>query len=129
MVPVVPFSDFFAAIARLSYLERREGEDWSIAGEYVHSLFSKLNPRMLPNHEYPIPQREPLLRIVRNRRIHCSMSNRHACRRRNHVSGLTVAAALTARIRSLSTRARRRSVSSRSTLAYNIVARHQIVNT
>ena len=85
--------------------------------------------RMLPNHEYPIPQREPLLWIIRSRRIHRSMPDRNASRCRNHISRLTVAAALTARIRSLSTRARRRSVSSRSTLAYNIVARHQIVNT
>ena len=28
-----------------------------------------LAPWMLPNHEYPIPQREPLIRIIRNRRI------------------------------------------------------------
>ena len=28
---------------------------------------SKLNPRMLPNHKYPIPQREPLIRIIRKR--------------------------------------------------------------
>ena len=183
MVPVVPFSDFFAAIARLSYhafpysteasrtvdlvvslkghaavaeildrvnenhpphrdaerhlrsaihneeSERRGARIGASPGNTFAHCYSKLNPRMLPNHKYPIPQREPLLRIVRNRRIHRSMSNRNACRRRNHVSGLTVAAALTARIRSLSTRARRRSVSSRSTLAYNIVARHQIVNT
>jgi hypothetical protein len=84
---------------------------------------------MLPNHQYPIPQREPLIGIVRNRRIHRSMADRDARQRRNHISRLTVAAALTARIRSLSTRARRRFVSSQSTLAYNIVARHQIVNT
>ena len=25
--------------------------------------------RMLPDHQYPIPQREPLIRIIRNRRI------------------------------------------------------------
>jgi hypothetical protein len=31
---------------------------------------------MLPNHEYPIPQREPLIGIIRNRRIHRSMSDR-----------------------------------------------------
>ena len=112
--------------------ERREGEDWSLAKDYVRSVAEHdggLTPRMLPNHQYPIPQREPLIGIIRNRRIHRSMSDRNASRRRNHISRLTVAAALTARIRSLSTRARRRSVSSRSTLAYNIVARHQIVNT
>jgi hypothetical protein len=39
---------------------------------------------MLPNHQYPIPQREPLMGIVRDRCIHRSMSNRNACRRRNH---------------------------------------------
>ena len=33
---------------------------------------------MLPNHQYPIPQREPLLRIIRNRGIHRSMSDRNA---------------------------------------------------
>ena len=27
---------------------------------------------MLPNHQYPIPQREPLIRIIRDRRIHRS---------------------------------------------------------
>ena len=30
---------------------------------------------MLPNNQYPIPQREPLIRIIRNRRIHRSMSD------------------------------------------------------
>jgi hypothetical protein len=39
---------------------------------------------MLPNHQYPIPQREPLLRVVRNRRIHRRVSDRNASRRRNH---------------------------------------------
>ena len=39
---------------------------------------------MLPDHEYPIPQREPLIRIIRNRRIHRGMADRNACRRRNH---------------------------------------------
>jgi hypothetical protein len=39
---------------------------------------------MLPNHEYPIPQREPLIRIVRNGRIHRRASNRYTGRRRNH---------------------------------------------
>ena len=63
------------------------------------------------------------------RRLHRSMADRDARRRRNHINRLTVAAALMARIRNLSTRARRRSVSSWSTLAYNIAARHQIVNT
>jgi hypothetical protein len=43
-----------------------------------------LTCRMLPNHEYAIPQREPLIRIIRNSCIHRSMSNRNACRRCNH---------------------------------------------
>ena len=31
--------------------------------------FSHLITRMLPNNKYPIPQREPLTRIIRDRRI------------------------------------------------------------
>jgi hypothetical protein len=42
-------------------------------GEGLCSLVAEhdggLTPRMLPYHQYPIPQREPLLRIIRNRRI------------------------------------------------------------
>ena len=39
---------------------------------------------MLPNHVYPIPQREPLIRIVRNRRVHRCVPHRHTRQRRNH---------------------------------------------
>jgi hypothetical protein len=39
---------------------------------------------MLPNHQYPIPQREPLIRIIRNCRIHRSVPHRNARRRRNY---------------------------------------------
>jgi hypothetical protein len=39
---------------------------------------------MLPNHLYPIPQREPLIRVVRNRRIHRSVPDRRTRRRCNH---------------------------------------------
>jgi hypothetical protein len=52
-------------------LERGEGL-CSLVAEHD----SGLTPRMLPNHEYPIPQREPLIGIIRNRRIHRSMSDR-----------------------------------------------------
>ena len=45
---------------------------------------------MLPNHEYPIPQREPLLRIIRNRRIQRSVPNRHTRRRRNHPANVLI---------------------------------------
>jgi hypothetical protein len=45
---------------------------------------------MLPNHEYPIPQREPLIRIIRDRRIQRSMSDRNACRRRNHPPNMLI---------------------------------------
>jgi hypothetical protein len=45
---------------------------------------------MLPNNEYPIPQREPLIRIIRNSRIHRSMSNRNACRRCNHPANMLI---------------------------------------
>jgi hypothetical protein len=45
---------------------------------------------MLPNHEYPIPQREPLIRIIRNRRIHRSVSKRGASRRRNHPPNMLI---------------------------------------
>ena len=45
---------------------------------------------MLPNHEYPIPQREPLIRIVRNRRIHRRVPNRNASRRRNHPPNMLI---------------------------------------
>jgi hypothetical protein len=33
---------------------------------------------MLSNNQYPIPQREPLIRIIRNGRIHRSMADRNA---------------------------------------------------
>jgi hypothetical protein len=46
--------------------------------------------RMLPNHQYPIPQREPLIGIIRNRGIHRSMSNCNACRRRNHPPNMLI---------------------------------------
>jgi len=45
---------------------------------------------MLPNHEYPIPQREPLLRIIRNRCIHRRVSDRNARRRRNHPPNMLI---------------------------------------
>ena len=45
---------------------------------------------MLPNHQYPIPQREPLIRIIRNRRIHRSMADRNASRRRNHPPNMLI---------------------------------------
>ena len=44
----------------------------------------------LPNHEYPIPQREPLIRIIRNRRVHRGMSNRNASRRRSHPPNMLI---------------------------------------
>ena len=46
--------------------------------------------RMLPNPKYPIPQIEPLIGIIRNRGIHRSMSNRNACRRRNHPPNMLI---------------------------------------
>ncbi len=45
--------------------------------------FSHLITRMLPNNKYPIPQREPLTRIIRDRRIQRGVSDRNASRRRN----------------------------------------------
>ena len=45
---------------------------------------------MLPNHQYPIPQREPLLRIIRNRDIHRSMSDRNASRRGNYPPNMLI---------------------------------------
>jgi predicted DNA-binding ribbon-helix-helix protein len=53
---------------------------------------------MLPNHQYPIPQREPLLRIVRNRRIHRPRKTKAPtpgveCRAGAKVSSLAVAGA------------------------------------
>ena len=47
-----------------------------------------LTPRMLPNNQYPIPQREPLIRIIRDRRIHRSMADRNASRCRNYPSNV-----------------------------------------
>jgi hypothetical protein len=49
-----------------------------------------LSSRMLPNHKYPIPQREPLIGIIRNRRIHRSMSDRYASRRCNHPPNMLI---------------------------------------
>ena len=43
---------------------------------------------MLPNNQYPIPQGEPLIRIIRNRRIQRRMPDRNASRRRNHPSNM-----------------------------------------
>ena len=43
---------------------------------------------MLP--KYPIPQREPLIRIIRNRRIHRGVSDHNACRRRNHPANVLI---------------------------------------
>ena len=79
--------------AQLSIMKRVNGVRARIGaspGNTFTHCYSKLNPRMLPNHEYPIPQREPLLRIIRNRRIHRSMSNRDACRRRNHPPNMLI---------------------------------------
>jgi hypothetical protein len=45
---------------------------------------------MLSNNQYPIPQREPLIRIIRNRRIHCRVPNRNASRRRNHPPNMLI---------------------------------------
>jgi hypothetical protein len=45
---------------------------------------------MLPNHQYPIPQREPLIRIVRNRRINRGMADCNARRRRNHLPNILI---------------------------------------
>jgi hypothetical protein len=45
---------------------------------------------MLPNHEYPIPQREPLIWIIRDRRIHRGMADRNASRRRNHPPNMLI---------------------------------------
>ena len=71
--------------------ERREGRGLEHRrGIRSLTVTAKLNPRMLPNHEYPIPQREPLLRIIRNRRIHRSMSNRDACRRRDYAANMLI---------------------------------------
>jgi hypothetical protein len=41
-------------------------------------------PRMLPDHKYPIPQREPLIWIIRYRRIHRRVPNCNTSRRCNH---------------------------------------------
>ena len=45
---------------------------------------------MLPNNLYPIPQREPLIGVVRNRCIHRRMSDRNARRRRNHPANMLI---------------------------------------
>ena len=45
---------------------------------------------MLSNNEYPIPQREALIRIIRNRRIQRSMSDRDTSRRRNHPPNMLI---------------------------------------
>jgi hypothetical protein len=45
---------------------------------------------MLPNHLYPIPQREPLIRIIRNRRIHRSVAHRSTGRRCDHPPNMLI---------------------------------------
>jgi hypothetical protein len=45
---------------------------------------------MLPNHQYPIPQREPLIRIIRNRCIHRGVPDRNARRRGDHPANMLV---------------------------------------
>ena len=44
-------------------------------GYEIKVTCDSLSSRMLPYHQYPIPQREPLLRIIRNRGIHSRMSD------------------------------------------------------
>ena len=39
---------------------------------------------MLSNNQYTIPKREPLIRIIRNGRIHRNVTNRNTRRRSNH---------------------------------------------
>jgi hypothetical protein len=56
----------------------------------LHQNDAALTPRMLPNHQYPIPQCEPLLGVIRNRGIHRSMSDRNACRRRDHLPNMLI---------------------------------------
>jgi hypothetical protein len=51
-----------------------------------------LRPRMPPNHLYPIPQREPLIGIIRNRRIHRSVTDRDTRRRCNHPPNMPIRA-------------------------------------
>ena len=45
---------------------------------------------MLPNHEYPIPQCEALIGIIRDRRVHRCMPDRNASRRRNHPPNMLI---------------------------------------
>ena len=45
---------------------------------------------MLPNDKYPIAQREPLIRIVRDRRVERSMPDRYARRSRDHPPNLLI---------------------------------------
>jgi len=45
---------------------------------------------MLPNNQYPIQQRETLIRIIRNRCIQRGMSDRDARRRRNHPPNMLI---------------------------------------
>ena len=45
---------------------------------------------MLPNDKYPIAQREPLIGIVRDRRVERSMPDRYARRSRDHPPNLLI---------------------------------------
>jgi hypothetical protein len=47
---------------------------------------------MLPNNQGPVPQREALVRVVRNRDIKCGVSNRDTRRRCNHPPDVLVGA-------------------------------------
>ena len=45
---------------------------------------------MLPNNQHPIPQREPLIWIIRDRRIHRRAPNRNTSRRRDHPPNMLI---------------------------------------
>ena len=45
---------------------------------------------MLLDHQYPIPQREPLIGIIRDRRVQRCMADSDASRRRNHPANMLI---------------------------------------
>jgi hypothetical protein len=90
---VLEFGQRSAQAAEPSFEERASaGEEGTEEDRYVEYEMKEpalgrigdgpLCPRMLPNHLYPIPQREPLIRITRNRGVHRWVSNRNTRRLR-----------------------------------------------
>ena len=69
--------DIRTQLAVLSTMGKGKAPAWGIRPGLLREE-GGLSSRMLPDYQYPIPQHEPLIGIIRNRRIQRSMANRNA---------------------------------------------------